>query len=137
MNLMDYGMIMVLRNDVKEFAMTITKLMDEEEIEYCMIVNIESKQKKTQGNKDNIIPNGLIKMIDDVEYINNLIDSLDNLILPRHWAQGRGKLLVCRPNKTIMALLFYYSNESAKNRKEKGIRINNKLKEVDYNLLFG
>lgn len=51
MNLMDYGMIMVLRNDVKEFAMTITKLMDEEEIEYCMIVNIESKQKKLKEIK--------------------------------------------------------------------------------------
>ena len=59
-----------------------------------------------------------------------LLESVDGQILPRIWAQGNTKCVVCKPNKDQLIALFYENSMDAKENYFYAKELDSLLKDI-------
>lgn len=62
--------------------------------------------------------------------VENLADSIDGQLLPRIWAQGNTKCVICQPNDEQIVVLFYNKCMDAKDNYFYAKQLDLQLKEL-------
>lgn len=83
-------------------------MLDENEISYCVVVNLNNDSIDKIGDVTELEYKDLVEQLfGSIQQIKLLNDSLVGQQLPRSWKQGKVKCLVCKPKDTIIVGLFY------------------------------
>jgi hypothetical protein len=106
----------------------IQHLMDENEISFCIISDLDKNTIETIGDVSSLQYKDLIEQLfGSMEQIKTLNESLIGQSMPRSWKQGNVKCLVCKVPRSIIIGLFYNEHRSLFDSIDFGNEINEKI----------
>lgn len=87
----------------------IKELMDNNNILFSVIANLDNDQVKMLGHKEKLNRIDLVNsLFGDKNSIKALNDSLEGQLMPRIWGQGEVSCIVCKPVNNILVGLFFH-----------------------------